>query len=154
IPRSLETEGLRPLGRLALIDHGVKLREMLRQQLTRIAEPSVVQEFEERTQWKCREPRPRVILLTSICGGTGSGCAIDLSYLLRTLMHELHLSEDGFSQVLLHSTGMRSRNKELAAGNARSFLTELAHCGRGHYPGEPALKIPAYQGLTAQLPPT
>ena len=40
IPRSLETEGLRPLGRLALVDHGVKLRELLRSHLTRIAEPA------------------------------------------------------------------------------------------------------------------
>lgn len=154
IPRSLETEGLRPLGRLALVDHGAKLRDLLRNQLTRIADPAVAEEFAERTGWKCRDPRPRMVLLSSISGGTGSGCAIDVLYLLRALIHELHLSEDGLCAVLMHSTGMRSRNKELAAANARAFLTELAHCGRGHYPGEPALKIPAFQGHAALLPPT
>ncbi|MDZ4780877.1 MAG: tubulin-like doman-containing protein [Planctomycetia bacterium] len=154
IPRSLETEGLRPLGRLAFVDHGAKLRELLRTQLTRIADPAVADEFAERTGWKCRDPRPRIILLSSISGGTGGGCAIDVMYMLRVLIHELHLSEDGLCSVFMHATGMRSRNKELAAANARAFLTELSHCGRGHYPGELALKIPAFQGQAALLPPT
>jgi len=154
IPRSLETEGLRPLGRLALVDHGAKLRELLRTQLMRIADPAVAEEFTARTGWKCRDPRPRIVLLASISGGTGGGCAIDILYLLRALIHELHLSEDGLCAVFMHATGMRSRNKELAAANARAFLTELAHCGRGHYPGEPSLKIPAFQGHAALLPPT
>lgn len=154
IPRSLETEGLRPLGRLAMIDHGSKLRDLLRNHLTRIAAPEVAAEFAERTGWKCRDPRPRVVLLSSISGGTGGGCAIDVLYLLRALIHELHLSEDGLCSVFTYSTGLRSEYKELAAANARAFLTELAHCGRGHYPGESALKIPAFQGHAAQLPPT
>lgn len=154
IPRSLETEGLRPLGRLALVDHGAKLRELLRGHLARIAEPQASEEFAERTGWKCRDPRPRVVLLSSIAGGTGGGCAIDVLYLLRALIHDLHLSEDGLCSVFTYSTGLRSEFKELAAANARAFLTELLHCGRGHYPGETALNIPAFQGHAAQLPPT
>jgi serine/threonine protein kinase len=77
IPRSLETRGYRPLGRLALVDNVDKTISLINRKLERLtampADPNP------------SEPREvRVIVLAGMGGGTGGGIAIDVANAARS----------------------------------------------------------------------
>ncbi|MHB8969571.1 MAG: tubulin-like doman-containing protein [Pirellulaceae bacterium] len=144
IPKSLKTEGLRPLGRLAFVDHAQNITQRIRAAITAASAPEVVAQAHENTGLSFREKDVRVILVSSISGGTGSGMIMDLGYLVRHLLAELGFPDDQVLAVLTHSTGRTPREMELAAVNAYSTLCELNHCGRSgsYYPGERACGVP------------
>ncbi|HKD35916.1 MAG TPA: tubulin-like doman-containing protein, partial [Pirellulales bacterium] len=83
IPRSLETRGYRPLGRLALLDHIDEALALVDRKLAALAavegssadksEPSVI----------------RAMLLAGMGGGTGGGMAIDVANAVRSRIHKL-----------------------------------------------------------------
>ena len=144
IPKSLKTEGLRPLGRLAFVDHAQDIAQRIRTAITAATSPEAVAQAHENTGLPFREKDVRVILVSSISGGTGSGMIMDLGYLVRHLLAELGFPDDQLLAVLTHSTGRTPREMELAAVNAYSTLSELNHCGRSgsYYPGERACGVP------------
>ncbi len=144
IPRSLKTEGLRPLGRLALVDHG----ETVVRRISRAIETAMSEESRGKSQetagLEFDSSRMRIIVVASIAGGTGSGMVVDLGYLARHLLAKLGYPDDNVYGVLTHSTGRNPGTSELAVVNTYAALTELNHCGRlgSQYPGEPALDLP------------
>jgi hypothetical protein len=128
IPRSQQTEGWRPLGRLALVDHAALVSQRLRPLVAELA-----------SAMSAGRP-PRVVLVASANGGTGSGMLADVAALVRQLADELwpggrlHLVG-----VLVHGTGRHLQQQELARANAVATLTELAHFhGPAGFPGDPA----------------
>ncbi|MBI3862184.1 MAG: protein kinase [Planctomycetia bacterium] len=139
IPRDLTTGGYRPLGRLALLTHAARIRE---------AVASVV----SRTAGRAPAPAaPRVILVGSICGGTGSGALFDLSYALRSELKRAGLSDEHVHGVLLHASSRSNAERDKARANAYAALHELNHysCPGSHYPAEPALNTPPFHGDNA-----
>ena len=86
----------------------------------------------------------RVVLVSSISGGTGSGMIADLGYLARHLLADMGFRDDNVCAVLTHSTGHNPRETELAVVNAYATLSELNHYGRlgSYYPGERACRVP------------
>ena len=150
IPRSLQTEGMRPLGRLAMVDHSRQLFERLRGALARIADPQSLAVSSKATGLEADDRAPRVFVVASISGGTGSGMALDLGYAVRGLLAELGYADEGVYGILAHSTGRRPNEKKLAAANACACLNELSHyAGPGGYPGDPACALPARKQNTA-----
>jgi serine/threonine protein kinase len=139
IPRDLTTGGYRPLGRLALLTHGARVREGVAAVVSRTAARLV------------GSKTPRVILVGSICGGTGSGTLLDVSYALRGELKRNGLSDDDVHGVLLHASSRSNAERDKARANAYATLTELHHysCPGGHYPAEPALNIPPFHGDNA-----
>jgi eukaryotic-like serine/threonine-protein kinase len=154
IPRSLQTEGLRPLGRLALVDHGKELATKLRAALAAITDPQAVAATAEFVGMPLHDAAPRVVLVASISGGTGSGMALDAAYLLDKLTKERGLPAESLNVVLLHSTGRNPGAHDLAVANAHATLTELAHYFERGYPGEPACDLPPLEPEQARLPGT
>ena len=138
IPRSLLTEGMRPLGRLALLDNANELLTRLRVLLRDITEPETIQAAEAATQLGLRDSSPRVFLVASISGGTGSGMLVEVAYAIRQVLAEMHFSEDALCGLLLHATSQRPAAKELARVNAQATLSELHHfgCSWVSYPGD------------------
>ncbi len=127
IPRSLKTEGLRPLGRLALVDHAHQLFERLREILARTLAPESIEQAQRATGVKLRDATPRVFVVASSAGGTGSGMVLDVAYVLRMIMADMGVSDQGLCGMLVHSTRRNVSAKDLAVANTYACLGELNH---------------------------
>ncbi len=148
IPRSLQTEGLRPLGRLAMVDHAETIKKRISDALRRAVASESAIESNHATGRSFTSGPPRVIVVSSISGGTGSGMTLDVAYLMRHLMSEQGFANCPIQGVLMHATERRSSAQDLATANAYAFLTEMRHyCRPGQgYPGNPACGVPATEG--------
>ena len=145
IPRSLETEGRRPLGRLALVDHSQQVFQRLQAQLTEMTSDAAIEASSQATGRKFAAAAPRVFLIASISGGAGSGMILDLAYAVRTLLTDLELSEDGVCGILMHSTDRNPQTHDLAIANTVACLSELNHFSLvSNYPGDAACGLPAF----------
>lgn len=136
IPRSLLTEGLRPLGRLAMVDHCEVIWSKLRTAVRQLIAQGAGQQLS-----------PRVVVVASIAGGTGSGMAIDMGYVVRQVLSELGQPHASVSGVLLSGTNRNPQSQQLAQVNAFALLEELGQLQHreANYPGDGALglKTPA-----------
>jgi hypothetical protein len=145
IPRSLQTEGIRPLGRLAMVDHAGQLLQCLRKALTDMTAADAVAASAKTAGLEVGDGPPRVFVVASISGGTGSGMVLDLAYVVRKLLGELGHSDEGVCGLLIHSAPRGPNERKLAGANAYACLSELGHYARrGGYPGEPACGIPPF----------
>ena len=154
IPRSLQTEGLRPLGRLALVDHADQFFHRVRDALLQVTNESNLAAAQEKTGLKLRDRTPRVFIVASISGGTGSGMVLDVGYAVRMLLTEMGLSNDSLCAILTHSTSREASHKDLAIANAYACLSELYHYSRDRYPGEPSFGLPAFDYEQSPFPLT
>lgn len=129
IPRSQQTEGLRPLGRLALADHA----ELAIGKLRRAIEAVHVQATH-------MGAAPRVIICGSLCGGAGGGMLADVVMAVRQMLDELQANNSETLAVLTFSTNRNPQQQELAAASGLATLTELAQFHRegAVYPGDAA----------------
>jgi eukaryotic-like serine/threonine-protein kinase len=79
IPRSLLTEGLRPLGRLAFVDNAVDLLERLREIMSQLASAEAKESTVRATGLTVSPEPPCVFLVASLSGSTGGGMINDLA---------------------------------------------------------------------------
>ena len=131
IPRSLQTRGFRPLGRIAIVDHA----------------EAVLSALQTRSHWlteHAENSQPiRVVLLAGMSGGTGGGTIIDLAQAVRSVFQTL--SHEVIIHGVLGSTFHDGSTDSLAAANMYSLLTELSHtqqtgnCGDSPPPGAASL---------------
>ena len=146
IPRSLQTEGLRPLGRLAFADHFDEMWNALSSSLDALTLPENLAKTCETLEMNPGKiDAPRVIVVSTISGGLGSGMTLDLAYTLRLLMAEKAMKTDELTGVLLHAAYRRHRDPGLAAANAFAFMTELRHFNDTGYTGDASLGIPEFE---------
>ncbi len=147
IPRSQQTEGVRPLGRLALIDHADDVRRQLRAVLQ-----SFLKSATAATSGASEPPEVRVVVLGSIAGATGSGAILDVAFLLRQLMDQQKANGE-IVLVLAHSTCRQAAAQQLAQVNTYVTLAELNQCLRpgGVYPGDQSLKVDPRAGTAAGI---
>ena len=147
IPRDQSTDGIRSLGRLALVTNFPRVMSSIKKSI----QNSCTTEGAERTSRSLEIPftpgKPRIILLTSISGGTGSGMLFDVAYALRGKLSEAGYENDDVDAVLLHSTP-RNKGRDKAIANAYATLQELDHFSlRGNYfPGDAHMGIEAFHG--------
>jgi hypothetical protein len=154
IPRSLQTEGLRPLGRLALADHLAEVFERLRDELAALTDPQATAASSEATGLPLRTASPRVYVIASISGGTGSGMALDLAYAVRQTLRSLGGPSEDVSLLLVHSTAPMQGAKVIADANAFACLNEWEHYQHagGQYPGDPTCGLEPAAGDAALFP--
>ncbi len=146
VPRSLQTEGLRPLGRLAFADHFEPICDRIQAALKQIVAEEHLAKSSDTLEMDPGELKPRVFIVTSISGGTGSGMVLDLAYTIKLLMQENGLVSDEVMGVLLHSNYQRTRDPGLSAANAFAFLTELRHFVENGFPGDDSVGLPEFDG--------
>jgi hypothetical protein len=139
IPRSLLTEGLRPLGRLALVENAPTLLSHLRDLLAQLTRPEAVAETVAATGLALRDAAPRVFVVASVAGGTGGGMLVGMAYAIRQVLGELGLSARGLCGLLLHATSPKPADQQMARINACATLQELTHFSQpdAAYPGDP-----------------
>ncbi|MBV9126128.1 MAG: hypothetical protein JO112_22480, partial [Planctomycetes bacterium] len=148
IPRSLQTEGYRPLGRLALVDNLPLVMDRLREVLSALTDREALAATRSATGLSLREETPRVFLVAGISGGTGSGMVLDMAFAVKQVLAELRLSEEGVCGLLLHGTcaDLDLTQKLRARANAYATLTELNHFSKPGicYPGDPQHGLAAF----------
>lgn len=144
IPRSQLTEGLRPLGRLAFVDHFDDIRRRLDDAFDAMTLPAALAALAERGGAEVAADEPRVVVMAAISGGTGGGMVFDVAYAVRHLLEQRQLSDRFVTGVLLHSTDWHATNRELAITNAYGSIAELYHylSNGGRYPGDPICGLP------------
>ena len=148
IPRSLQTQGFRPLGRLAFVDHLKRVKERLTATISLATRSDSIEQTTRSTKLPFRSGPPRIFILASISGGTGSGMALDIGYLTRSILRQLELPEGDVVGLLAYASGRLPRARDLCVASAYAFLTELRQFmeGRTAYPGtgSGAAEIPAF----------
>ncbi|HEX4416040.1 MAG TPA: tubulin-like doman-containing protein [Lacipirellulaceae bacterium] len=146
IPRSLRTEGLRPLGRLALADHARTVGQRIRRALVQALAPASLATSSSTTGCEFRQNAVRVFVVASIAGGTGSGMSLDMGYAVRAILQKMGLAELELIGVMLHSTGRDAKHSELARVNAYSWLSEFNHFRQSDnpYPGDISCGLPGH----------
>lgn len=146
VPRTLQTEGLRPLGRLAFADHFNSICDSLEEAIDRMALPENLAKTADCLGMNPGDPTsPQVYLISSISGGIGSGMLLDLAYTIKLLLSEKGLQHDSVHGILLHSSYQRMRDPGLSAANSFAFLTEFRHFNELGYPGDQTLGIPEFE---------
>lgn len=145
IPKSLRTEGLRPLGRLAFVDHSRQIGERICSTLDRARRGSV-EPNDAPSPVAAPTNRLRVYVVAGVSGATGSGMSLDVGYAVRAMA-----AKQGFDDVevigfFLHATGRDAQQNNLAKVNAFAWLREYNHYHRpnGVYPGDEGCGLPAF----------
>ncbi|MEL7497850.1 MAG: tubulin-like doman-containing protein [Planctomycetota bacterium] len=144
VPRSLQTEGLRPLGRLAFADHFDSICDRIQDAIRGMATEEALAKSADTLNMDPGELAPRVFVVSSVSGGVGSGMTLDLSYTVKLLLHECGLPAESVVGVLLHSTYQRYRDPGLSAANAFALLTEMRHFVENGFPGDPSIGMPDF----------
>lgn len=142
VPKSLQTEGIRPLGRLALATHVDELAIRLRQVLSDLVRPEQLAETASTLELEPQED-PRVVIVGSVSGGTCSGMGIDLAYITRAILRELGKTTQDVIGMFTHSATFSEQQRELPIANTLAFLNELYHfsCVE-EFPGDESCGIP------------
>jgi eukaryotic-like serine/threonine-protein kinase len=145
IPRSLRTEGLRPLGRLAFVDHRHAIAERISTTLVAALGDDSQRQTSETSKAGPGNVPPRVCVIASIGGGTGGGMLLDVAYAVRQQLGQLDLATDGVHGIMLHATFASRAGNDLRNANAYATLTELNHfmLGGAAYRAGPMEVLPA-----------
>jgi hypothetical protein len=125
IPKSASTEGMRPLGRLALIDHAENVTKGLRTAIAQLRESA-------------RGNVPNIYLVGSLAGGTGSGMFVDIAHLLRFLLDEAGLHDTEILSLLSTARMQGDASRPLVLHDTKAALQEIKHFLRpgNSYPGD------------------
>jgi hypothetical protein len=137
IPRSLQTEGRRPLGRLAFTDHAARVARRIREALLSVQDKLSLDQNES----SLNQGDFRVFVVASTGGGTGSGIVPDIGYLVRQIMEELRLSSNKVCAILTHGTSPNPDQQDLSIANTYACLNELSHHATVGYPGDPSCSL-------------
>ena len=127
IPRSQVTTGVRALGRLAFCDNYRTIVRRLQMELDACLEPNALPGAARQSGLGLRSNRPRVYVVASLAGGTGSGIFLDLAYTLRAMLRQMGYAQPDVVGLLLLPPVDRSRTRVLPLGNAYAALTELSY---------------------------
>src|SRR6266852_2983295 len=127
IPRNLTTDGLRTLGRLAFIDNYRQIVARLRGDLEACLDPDALAAASKKTGLQIRSNRPRVYVIASLAGGTGSGIFIDLAYVIRGVLKSLGYAQPNVVGLLLVPVADVNSPQKKALVNTVAALTELNH---------------------------
>ncbi|MBL8814835.1 MAG: protein kinase [Planctomyces sp.] len=127
IPRNGHVEGMRPLGRLAYIDHQAKIRSSIKSVLTRIGLPESIAASTTVIGGPVSHDNLDICLIGSVSGGTSSGCLMDIAYTVRGLSGFTSFRRMNVSAMLVHSTSVGQQHSDTHDANAASFLKELLY---------------------------
>ena len=143
VPKTRKTEGLRPLGRLALVDHASHLKKMLSDAIDGLTSDNE------------KSLAPRVYIAGSLLGGTGSGMFIDVAFMLRSLLDERNLADVSVRPLLLASVPeTASESQALSIASTHAALSEMHYFlqpGKG-YPDDVANGLTRVPAARTPLP--
>jgi eukaryotic-like serine/threonine-protein kinase len=145
VPRSGCTEGMRPLGRLALVDHGEMVQQKLAEAIKMLAESTALPDGSHVS--------PHIYVVGSLSGGTASGMYIDVVHLLRSLLDEAGFEGIDILSLLSSATFQADPSNPLALHDVQAALCEIDYfmqVGNG-YPGDPGAQWPSVPAARTPL---
>ncbi len=147
IPRDQSTDSIRPLGRLALFSNFQRVSSELDKSFAECCSEEAATRSSQELDIPFDAGKPRVIIVTSIAGGTGGGMLFDLAYAIRGKLKKAGYQNNEIEAVLLHSTP-NNKGRDQAIANAYATLQELEHYSQrgNYYPGDSKLGIDAFHG--------
>src|SRR5262249_50105366 len=126
LPRSLQTQGSRALGRLAFSDNYLRLLTRLRREAQVMTHPDSLYQSVSQTGLALRDNNPRVDVIAA-AGGGGSGVLVDLGYALRRLLYQLHFSEGDVTALIFCGAPEDPATPRPEQANIYATLTEINH---------------------------
>jgi hypothetical protein len=137
IPKSLRTEGLRPLGRLAFWSHARRIAQRLRMAASAAMDEDAVREAEQRLGMRVTSEGLRVFVVGSISGGAGGGMTLDVGFAVRQTLAKLDLPAS-IVGLFVHAARGQTGQADLARVNAYSWLGEYErfHAPGAEFPGD------------------
>ncbi len=142
IPKTLETDGIRPLGRLALVDHIARVQQRIDDQVEDLLSSAATMPHDISDELVVDSTRPRVIIVGSLSGGTSSGVVWDVAQIVHQALVHHDATHTDLIHVLAHWTPPGAKERELATVNACASLRELHHYLNEGCPGDPACQLP------------
>src|SRR5262249_22920143 len=119
---------VRALGRLAFVDNYRAVSRRLQVELTACCAADTLNQAHRRTGSEFDSSTPRVYIVTSLAGGTGSGMFVDLAYLARHLLGKMGHVPHVIGVLLVPPVEEGAKTAGLA--NTYAALTELNHFAR------------------------
>jgi hypothetical protein len=126
MPRSLQTQGSRALGRLAFADNQQRLVARLRREIQEITHSDSIYEAVSQTGLALRDKTPRVYVIAA-AGGGASGMITDLGYALRRLLANLRHPDSPVHAFLMSGAPQDPATPKTELANVYATLTELNH---------------------------
>ena len=147
IPRSLQTEGIRPLGRLALVDHARQTFQRIRGVVSDAVDESSREASAGSTGLPFTAAGMRVYVVAASSGGAGSGMAIDVAYAVRAILARIGVANPRILGLMTHSTSRDAKRVELARVNSYAWLSEFENfrTSAGGYPGDQGVGLPPHE---------
>src|SRR5205814_2098269 len=126
LPRSLQTQGARALGRLAFSDNYLRLVTRLKRDLAAACHPDALYESVANTGLALRDATPRVAVLASATGGA-SGFLVDLGYTFRRLFRQMRQPDARVATFLFCGAPEDPATPQAELANLYATLTEINH---------------------------
>lgn len=126
IPRSLQTQGSRALGRLAFADNHLRVMARLRRTVQHVTHPDTLYQSVSQTGLALRDNRPRIYVIGA-AGGGGGGMLVDLAYGLQRLLHQLRHPQAEVTALLFCGAPQDPATPKAEQANVYATLTEINH---------------------------
>lgn len=126
MPRSLQPQGSRALGRLAFNDNYLRFMTRIRRELQIATHPEALAQSVGQTGLSLRDSKPHVVVMASAGGGSG-GLLIDLAYAVMRQMAQLHLQVTPPTLFLFCGAPTDPATPRTEQANVYATLTELHH---------------------------
>lgn len=139
VPRNLQTQGSRALGRLAFADNYLRLLARLRRELQDASHPDSLYQSVSQTGLALRDSVPRVYVIAA-AGGGASGQMVDLGFALRRLLTQMRHDEAELIGFLFAGAPNDPATPRVEQANIWASITELYHYG------DPAVPFTAQYG--------
>ncbi|MDA7978484.1 MAG: protein kinase [Pirellulales bacterium] len=127
IPKTGQVEGIRPLGRLALVDQQDRVRPFLTDLVRQATSEPAVAATSKATSLEITTEPPDIFVIGSTTGGTGSGAVLDIGYLAKEICTELRFEQSRINGILLHASGAVRGSADVQEAGTISLLRELQH---------------------------
>ena len=126
IPKVPATNGLRPLGCLAFVDHRDVFVERLTSLWQQVCSEEARQQSAQAVGWTPTSGAGRVVLVVGLGGGTGGGALVEAARAVREVI--VASGHEGVCEaVLLHATPRTPQDRELALVSSYATLVEIHH---------------------------
>jgi eukaryotic-like serine/threonine-protein kinase len=126
LPRSLQTQGSRALGRLAFADNQQRLLARLRREIQEVTNPDTMYSTVTQTGLAIRDNTPRIVIIAA-AGGGSSGLLTDLGYGVRRLLAHMRHPDSPVNAFLCIGATHDPATPKPELANTYATLTELNH---------------------------
>ena len=123
--------GVRAFGRLALCDNYRLVAQRVRQEIEPFLSDESLDKAGEATGLGVASNRPRAYVVAGLAGGTGSGMALDLGYILKHELRSVGYRKPDVVGVCLVPPADKAVTTPAALANTFAALAELSHFGSG-----------------------